>query len=164
MHLGGSLKKIKLTKGYETLVDDDMYDYLNQWKWYAHEEGRNERKYIYALRTEKGRTPRMHNEIMGVNFKRVIIDHLDGNGLNNQRENLRIASKVENSINRKSLNTNNTSGHRNITMINGYWRLQLQIDGKNYLFPEKFTDIDEAGAFAVTMRQKYYSKHMKKNE
>lgn len=158
------MKKIKLTRGYESLIDDDIFDYFNQWKWNAHEEGRNERKYIYAIRTEKGRTIRMHNEIMGVTFKRIIVDHLDGNGLNNQRKNLRIANKVENCINRKSLNTNNTSGYRNVTFINDYWRIQLQIDGKNHLFPEKFTDVDKAGAFAEKMRRKHYSQYLKKSE
>lgn len=84
------------------------------------------------------------------------IDHKNYNGLDNREENLRMTDYPTNSKNRETRNSNNTSGYRNVTWMNGYWRIQLQIDGKNYLFPEKFTDVDEAGIFAEQMRQKYY--------
>lgn len=148
-------KEIQLTQGYSTLVDDDVYDYLNQWSWYTYIK---EEKYIYATRSENGRTIWMHKEILQVSDG-VLVDHKDGNGLNNQRYNLREADKIKNATNRKTANSNNTSGYRNVSFINGYYRVQLQINGKNHMFPEKFTDADKAGKFAEKMRKKYYGKY-----
>lgn len=84
------------------------------------------------------------------------IDHKNYNGLDNREENLRMTDYQKNSKNRETRNSNNTSGYRNVIRINGYWRVQLQIDGKSYFFPEKFTDVDDAGVFAEQMRQKHY--------
>lgn len=83
-------------------------------------------------------------------------DHRNHNTLDNRMKNLRPITFKDNSRNRKKRNSNNTSGYRNVTLILGWWRVQLQIDGKNYLFPEKFKDVHEAGRFAEKMRKKYY--------
>lgn len=83
-------------------------------------------------------------------------DHINHNSLDNRIDNIREIENGNNIMNRKSKNSNNTSGYRNVTLIDRYWRVQLQINKKNYLFPEKFTDVDEAGAFAEEMRQKHY--------
>ncbi len=86
------------------------------------------------------------------------VDHIDFDTMNNREINLRISSVGNNAKNRSKINSNNTSGYRNVSWINGYWRIQLQIDNKNYLFPEKFyfDDIDLAGDFARKMRELYY--------
>lgn len=83
-------------------------------------------------------------------------DHINHDSLDNRTENIREIANGNNIKNRKSKNSNNTSGYRNVTWMNGWWRVQLQIDGKNYIFPEKFSKVDEAGKFAEEMRQKYY--------
>lgn len=86
-----------------------------------------------------------------------VADHINPlNTLDNRKENLRIIKRGENLKNRSSRNSNNTSGYRNVTWIRGFWRVQLQIDGKNKLFSDKFTDVHLAGGFAEKMRQKYY--------
>ena len=149
------VKEISLTQGYIALVDDDIYDYLSQWSWCTYiKEG----KYIYATRSEKGRTVWMHKEILNVSSG-SLVDHKDGNGLNNQRHNLREVDRARNATNRKMANTNNTSGYRNVCLISGYYRIQLQINGKNHMFSEKFTDVDDAGKFAEKMRKKYYGEY-----
>lgn len=90
------------------------------------------------------------------NPENVIIDHKNRNTLDDRMENFRHTSIRNNTRNRKGKNSNNTSGHRNVSWIGGCWRVQLQISGKNHMFKEKFTDVDEAGTFAEEMRQKYY--------
>lgn len=87
------------------------------------------------------------------------VDHIDHNTLNNRRINLRIATDSNNLKNRKSKNSNNTSGYRNVTWMSGHWRIQLQINGKNTLFPNKFDNVNDAGKFAKEMREKYYGNY-----
>jgi hypothetical protein len=85
-------------------------------------------------------------------------DHKNHNGLDNREENLIIVFPKNNSMNRRGINSNNTSGRRNVSWIQKHWRVQIQINGKNHLFSEKFENIDEAGIFAQKMRIKYYGK------
>ncbi len=92
------MKEIQLTRGKVTSVDDEDYEYLSQWKWQAHRAG-------YACRSKiingKKETFQMHREIMGCSGK-VQIDHKDRNRFNNQKENLRVCTSLENSRNRTS--------------------------------------------------------------
>ena len=96
------MKKIYLTQKQHTLVDDEDYDFLMQWNWYAHR--RDEKYTYYAMRTTKNKKIRMHNAIAlkyGINNYEEL-DHIDRNGLNNQKENLRISTRGENNFNRSN--------------------------------------------------------------
>ena len=118
------MKKIKLTKGKFAKVDDEDYEYLNQWKWYAsHSPSGN---IWYAQRSAyndgKRRTIKMHRLIMDANNKNVV-DHIDGDGLNNCKSNLRECSQRENVINgyvRRGMNKDH-----DIVKINGVWKVRI---------------------------------------
>ena len=90
------MREIKVSRGNIALVDDEDYDFLNQWKWSLLPNRNNN----YAIRGEKknGRhkTILMHREILRYHDTINIIDHIDRNGLNNQRSNLRIVTQLEN--------------------------------------------------------------------
>ena len=91
--------KIFLTQGQYALVDNEDYKYLSQWKWFAHRP--NKKTTYYAVRTcrEYGqRTLRMHNVLAERYIKKDYkeLDHRDRNGLNNQKDNLRITTRGEN--------------------------------------------------------------------
>ncbi len=92
------MKLIPLTQGKVAIVSDEDYEHLCTFKWHADKKGLT----FYAARSlkrEKGK-PRqqvyMHQSVAG--SKRI--DHRDGNGLNNQRDNLRACSQMHNSRNR----------------------------------------------------------------
>lgn len=97
------MKQIKLTHGKVALVDDADFDWLNQWKWYAHQHRNTWYASRYFRYVGGGKTTiKMHREILGLKIgARGLSDHRDGNGLNNQRSNLRICTAAENSQNRK---------------------------------------------------------------
>lgn len=85
------------------------------------------------------------------------VDHFNNNTLDNRKNNLRVTENKFNIRHRKSKNTNNTSGYRNVSWnkdINK-WVIQLQVDGTNKVLGT-FDNLDNAGKFAEEMRKKYY--------
>jgi hypothetical protein len=104
------VKEIPLTQGKVALVDDDLFDYLNQWSWFAalvHGKWYAQRQ---AGRPQK--TVRMHRVVAGAPDE-VKVDHINGNGLDNRRENLRNCSQTQNCYNRK-LPMNSTTGFKGV--------------------------------------------------
>lgn len=87
------MKEIKISNGYTTLVDDDDFEKLNKIKWQSLVKSNT----IYACNN----IGRMHRIIMDAK-KGEIIDHLDGNGLNNQKSNLRNCTFQENMRNKRT--------------------------------------------------------------
>ncbi len=94
------MKRIPLTQGKFALIDDKDFDLVSQHKWYA--DGR--RRYTYYARADilkdgdKKTTLRMHRLIMNP-ANGMEVDHIDGNGLNNCRLNLRICTRSQNARN-----------------------------------------------------------------
>jgi hypothetical protein len=122
-------KEIQLTKGKVAIVDDDMFDYLSQWRWYYHKNG-------YALRNQRvyGENRkyciRMHRLIAGAP-KGFDVDHINGNKLDNRRDNLRVATRSENNYN-KGTQVNNTSGYKGVcwSKQRKKWRSRIVVEGR----------------------------------
>lgn len=97
-------KQIRLAQGFSTLVDDEDYDWLNQWKWHA--MVLREGNLIYASRAVRGADGKQHPLMMHRFIlnppKGVEVDHMNGNALDNRRSNIRLASRAENLRNRKT--------------------------------------------------------------
>jgi len=99
--VGYPYRRIKLTQGKYAKVDAEDFEKLNKHKWYA--KRRMNRFYAHR-RNEAGINVAMHREIMKP-ARSLCVDHKDGNGLDNRKDNLRIATTAENNYNkRKSLN------------------------------------------------------------
>lgn len=109
------MKHIKLTQGKVALVDDDLYEYLNQWKWFA----RKNRIVYYAVRYPDIKMHRVVAELRGIPLGSDI-DHRDGDGLNNQTYNLRASSPQQNAANRGPT-CDNATGFKGV-----YWRRREQ--------------------------------------
>lgn len=97
----GSMKVIKTFSGEEIFVDDEDFEYLSQFKWQVSKTNPTNK---YALRhaVKNGKKTKfyLHREIM--NFPNGLVDHIDRNGLNCQKTNLRVVNKSQNAANSKN--------------------------------------------------------------
>jgi hypothetical protein len=82
------MKEIALNHGQMAIVDDDDFLVVSKINWFAHKNGNT----YYA---RKG-ILKMHHIIFGKPEKGYVIDHINGNGLDNRKENLRFATLAEN--------------------------------------------------------------------
>lgn len=110
------------------LVDDEDYDWLNQYSWCLHGYGyattsiKNNKKYI---------TKGMHRLIMKEPIN-LDIDHIDHNVLNNQKNNLRSVVRSQNNMNRKPLK-NSSSIFKGVSWIkrDKKWLSRIKLNGKS---------------------------------
>jgi hypothetical protein len=120
------MKLIPLTKGKYAKVSDEDFAYLSQWTWYCDTSG-------YAARRLHGggKSPvwRIHNFLLSSDG--LIVDHIDRDPLNNQRENLRLCTHSQNLMNR-GIGAGNTSGFKGVTWCKRTksWQAQCKAKGK----------------------------------
>ena len=91
------MKLIVLTKGQSAIVDDDMFEELNKYKWQAFKDSRKEK--FYARRTVRVKGRAYNFSMAWLICPRVggeVIDHINDNTLDNRRSNLRSVSNAEN--------------------------------------------------------------------
>lgn len=141
------MKNIKLTQGKFAIVDDDIFDYLNQWKWNAYES----KGTYYARRTDCTNkiytNISMHRLIIEAK-KGTIVDHKDGNGLNNTKDNLRICTNRQNAINRRGWGTSKYLGV-SFEKESNKWRARINT-GTKKINIGRF-DIEENAAIAYNI-------------
>ena len=129
-----SMRQIPLTRNLVALVDDEDFERLSQFTWYAKPSGK--RGNYYAYRSvgcyENYRKIIMHREILPPP-QGYFIDHINGNGLDNQKANLRVCTMSENMHNRVK-NKNNKSGYKGVCAVKGLrdrqWITQIVVGGK----------------------------------
>jgi len=119
-----SIQEIPLSKGYVALVDATDFEFLNELRWYAAPHGRT----LYAVHGGRvGRKTRhifMHRLILN-NPRGMATDHIDGNGLNNTRANLRIANPSQNTANKRKWHRPTTSQYKGVNRYKGRWRAYI---------------------------------------
>ena len=125
--------QIELTQGKIALIDEADWDLVRGYRWYAQKGGST--YYAQATISREGGGQRgilMHRLIIGLNNPKIHTDHIDGNGLNNRRDNLRACSRSENMHNRGAYATN-MSGFKGVSWHKqrGKWQAQIKFNGKN---------------------------------
>lgn len=139
------MKKIALTRGQFALVDNEDFEYLNQFKWQAIPLTRGGFTTYYASRKEysSGPTIYMHKVILGTDS---IVDHKDGNPLNNRRSNLRKATISQNNANRKATGSSQYLGV-SISNDKKKWVANICCDHKKHYLGRYSSEKDAAKAY-----------------
>jgi hypothetical protein len=143
-------KEIQLTQGKVALIDDDRYEVVVRHKWYAMKS----RNTWYAGRTENGTTVFLHRFLINVPLD-TFVDHIDGDGLNCTRNNMRLATRSQNGHNRKK--TGGTSLYKGVSWISSRdcWFSQIKLNRKSYNLGYYKSEIDAAIAYNHAAREKH---------
>lgn len=145
---------IQLTQGKTAIVDDEFFEELNQYKWYANQP--NGHNTCYAVRwsrnqgTGKKILLGMHREVLrlaGVKLGHSV-DHKNGDGLDNQRGNLRPASIAENNRNTR-ISKANTSGYKGVSWNkrDRRWQAHIRHNGKQLALGYYHSPVEAARAY-----------------
>lgn len=161
------MKTITLTLGCEALVDDEDFERVNQYKWLAHLNhnvlygGRRAKK----IEREHGSPQHifLHRFILGTK-PGISVDHIDGNGLNNQKSNLRECTMSQNIANSRR-RRDNTSGYKGVHWHKGYkypsgawrirpkWSARISLKGKRISLGYFTTKEEAAKAYALAAKK-----------
>lgn len=141
------MKQIKLSQGKFALVDDEDFEWLNQFKWFAHYELRPNA--FYANRNvpkeHKGEPVRMARLIMNTP-KGMVCDHINGDTLDNRKSNLRNCSVAQNNMNRNGVG-GTYSGYKGVFPAGtSGWFSRIGYQGKK-IYLGFFLDPTEAAKF-----------------
>lgn len=127
---------IELTRGYQAIVDHEDAD-LADYNWSAQVGGKTCYAKRNAPRSSKSRTKiQMHRVILSRILGRELLpgeltDHINGNGLDNRRSNLRVANPAQNIYNTRT-SASNKSGYKGVHQLkrNGRWQATIGVNGK----------------------------------
>lgn len=135
----GPTAYIPLTQEYVATVDASDIHLVKGYNWTVIVRSTT----VYVYRKSKGKTVLLHRVIMD-DPDGMTIDHRDGNGLNNTRSNLRIATKAQNNRNQK-MTDRNTSGYKGVSWHkkDRKWRAYIHVNNK-YIHLGHFSNVEDA--------------------
>ncbi len=131
IRIEGKIAYVPLTRGYEAVIDTQDVPMVGEWNWYAE----TRRHGVYARRDEQVGDIRLriylHRQILG-NPNGLQIDHIDGNGLNNLRSNIREATAEQNAHNQR-ISPKNKSGFKGVSWNrrDAKWQSFIRAGGKH---------------------------------
>lgn len=131
IRIEGDIAYVPLTGGYEAVIDVADVPLVEGYAWRVFKGGRQK----YAVSSIGGRKNvqylRMHRMIAG-DIKGLDVDHVDHDGLNNRRSNLRICTRSENLQNQRK-RLDNASGFKGVNFYKrtGRWRAYIMKDRKS---------------------------------
>jgi hypothetical protein len=158
LRYGYTFRRIPLSQGKYAIVDPDDHDRLSRHKWYA-SPGHHT---YYAVRGQwspilkKRLNIAMHREVIDVPDD-LFVDHINHNGWDNRKANLRPATAADNARNARHPRINTTSKYRGIwyNKRKKRWRAGISLKGKTIHLGYFRKEIDAAKAYDKTAKKHY---------
>jgi hypothetical protein len=142
-------------------IDDEDFDRVMKYKWYGWKHRHT--YYVVSHRSKRKETNggRLHRFILNVSDPKLI-DHIDGNGLNNQKSNLRITNDSINHLNSnriyKRKKPENEIYHRCVGPHNGYFRFVVKSRTHTNKIYKTFPTLEEANLYSDSFFRKMNSR------
>lgn len=153
--------EIPLTRKKFAIIDDDDYEKVSKYKWQSMDHIYTD----YAMTTKNRKNIYMHRLIMNTKSDEHI-DHINGNGLDNRKSNLRIANKQINAYNSRKRITykgkNSSSGYKGVSKEDKRWRCRIRINNKD-IYLGRFDTEEQAAEMYDLMAKKYIGRFVKLN-
>lgn len=141
------MKKLKLTQGKVALLDDEDFEYLSQWKWQFRRRYASRVKYLGGGRLHnRGTTITLHRLLMEFynnNLSGKEVDHINGDTLDNRKENLRVVFHQNNCFN-QNIPKNNTTGFKGVVFNKQAQKYQAYITKDKRIHLGYFNSLLEA--------------------
>lgn len=155
-------KEVALSKGKVAIVDDEDFDRVSEYRWFY--RGLHGRSSVeYAIRTfyrdGKHRTVYLHRFILDAPHG-VEVDHIDRNGLNNRRSNIRLATRSLNEANKD--HPLGKSGFRGVHPMRSKWRGQIMVNQVTYR-STYFSDPVDAARWYDEQARKHFGEFARLN-
>lgn len=154
--------EITLSQDKIAIIDDEDYDVVSQYHWHTRKTPHNFYAVTHIYKEDKRTTLAMHQLITLPNFGQQV-DHKNGNGLDNRRENLRIVTHQENNFNRKY--TFGTSKYKGVSWHkrDNYWQATIKFNKKAKMLGYFKEEKEAALAYNVAAK-KYFGEFASLNE
>ncbi len=147
------MKEIPLTQGKVALVDDEDYGRVSAYRWMAWWNGHR----WYAITKIDSQRVLMHRFVLAAAPDQQI-DHINGDGLDNRRSQLRFVTSQQNSMNR-GLRRGANNQYKGVSMTNppsmSTWKAQILVDGKRLYLGSYRTPEDAAKAYDAAAKEHF---------
>lgn len=143
---------ILMPKNSYAIVDRSDFGWVCRSKWRVYSYGTSANLLKCAVTSINKKNYRLHRLILNVTDPRIIIDHIDNNGLNDCRDNLRIATHSQNGANRRA-NFNSSSIYKGVSKDGGFWRANVASCGKRYCVGRFKDELEAAKAYDVKAKE-----------